>query len=232
MKSRILFSVAASLLFGANLSYAVAVTNGSFESPTPDGTWLGTSGTSDGQWNGSVQGWNTGTGTAGTWRPGADMFTSIPDGLQVAYLLTGSNIWQVTTEVLQDGYTYTLSAMAGTRDNAALGSNTTFAGAKIELMTGSTVLASATSATPAEGGWVSVTTLGYLFDGTANPTLVGAPLTIRLSTPAGIGSQTNFDQISLTAVPLPAAAWLFGSALLGLGWTKRFRRQSQDALIA
>ncbi|MBK7728737.1 MAG: VPLPA-CTERM sorting domain-containing protein [Gammaproteobacteria bacterium] len=38
--------------------------------------------------------------------------------------------------------------------------------------------------------------------------------------------------ISLTAVPLPAAAWLFGSALLGLGWAKRSRRQQQEVLCA
>ena len=43
---------------------------------------------------------------------------------------------------------------------------------------------------------------------------------------------TSFDTISLTAVPLPAAAWLFGSALLGLGWARRSRLQQQEVLCA
>ncbi|HJP04021.1 MAG: VPLPA-CTERM sorting domain-containing protein [Gammaproteobacteria bacterium] len=36
------------------------------------------------------------------------------------------------------------------------------------------------------------------------------------------------DNIALTAVPVPAAAWLFGSALAGLGWIRR--RSAGDAL--
>ncbi|MGI9291169.1 MAG: VPLPA-CTERM sorting domain-containing protein [Gammaproteobacteria bacterium] len=31
----------------------------------------------------------------------------------------------------------------------------------------------------------------------------------------------DIDDVSLTAVPVPAAVWLFGSALAGLGWMKR-----------
>ena len=234
MRSRMLLLIAASLMLGANLSYAYAVTvaNASFESPTPDGTWTGTSGTTNGQWTGSVSGWTGAGAAAGTWHPGTGMFASIPDGSQVAYLGANSSISQTTTEFLKAGYTYTLSAMVGTRDNAPLdGLDATFSGAKIELLADGNVLKSATSGTPTQGGWVTVT-LDYFFDASANPIgWEGKPLTLRLSS-LGIGNQTNFDQISLTAVPLPAAAWLFGSALLGLGWTKRFRRQSQEALIA
>ena len=230
MKSRMLLLIAASLLFGANLSYAYAVTvnNASFESPSPDNSW--TSSITDGKWTPSVSGWPDSTGAVGTWLPGSGMFTSIPDGLQVAYLKQSSSISQLTTELLKDGYTYTLSAKVGTRDNSIPGGDTIFSGATIELLTGATVLASATSTTPSQGGWVTVD-LGYLFNAALNPGLEDEPLTLRLST-TGIGNQTNFDQIGLTAVPLPAAAWLFGSALLGLGWTKRSRRQSQEALIA
>ena len=38
--------------------------------------------------------------------------------------------------------------------------------------------------------------------------------------------------LTVTAVPLPAAAWLFGSALLGLGWARRSRQQAQEVLSA
>ena len=78
-------------------------------------------------------------------------------------------------------------------------------------------------------------------DGSGNPThltftpnawgVVGA---LKLSI-NNLGS-TGLDNIhfsqGLSPVPLPAAAWLFGSALLGLGWARRFRRQSREALIA
>ena len=238
MKFRMLFVIAASLMFGANLSYgyAVAVSNASFESPTPDGGWSGTSGTTNGQWVYSFSDWTV-NGTGGTWRPGTGMFTSIPHGSQVAFLTANSSISQTTAEVLKDGYTYTLSAMVGTRDNAPPdGNDTIFSGAKIELLADGIPLialnpvASATSGTPTQGGWTTVT-LNYTFNALLNPGLEGKFLALRLSS-LGSGNQTNYDLISLTAVPLPAAAWLFGSALLGLGWTKRFRRQSREALIA
>jgi hypothetical protein len=40
--------------------------------------------------------------------------------------------------------------------------------------------------------------------------------------PFGVGSATaEIDNIVVSAVPIPAAMWLFGSALAGLGWLKR-----------
>ncbi len=36
----------------------------------------------------------------------------------------------------------------------------------------------------------------------------------------------NIDNVSLSAVPLPAAAWLFGSALLGFGVLRRKQQQT------
>jgi hypothetical protein len=41
------------------------------------------------------------------------------------------------------------------------------------------------------------------------------------------GVTFDIDDVRLTAVPVPAAVWLFGSALLGLGWQRR--RQSASA---
>lgn len=35
------------------------------------------------------------------------------------------------------------------------------------------------------------------------------------------GAQVELDNINVSAVPIPAAAWLFGSALAGLGWMRR-----------
>jgi hypothetical protein len=39
-----------------------------------------------------------------------------------------------------------------------------------------------------------------------------------------IGYNANFDMTTLTVVPIPAAAWLFGSGLLGLVGVARRRR--------
>ena len=46
---------------------------------------------------------------------------------------------------------------------------------------------------------------------------------VELLTQVGVGTDTAaFDNIGVSAaVPVPAAAWLFGSALAGLGWIKR-----------
>ena len=35
------------------------------------------------------------------------------------------------------------------------------------------------------------------------------------------GAQIQLDNVSVSAVPVPAAVWLFGSALAGLGWMRR-----------
>ena len=230
MKSRVMFLIAASLMFVSNLTYAYAVSlvNASFESDTPaGGGWSGTAGTTDGQWKPSLAtGW-TGAGTYGTWRPGTGMFGSIPDGVQVAYLGSSSSIAQTTAEILQAGYTYTLTVMVGTRDNAAVGgTDASFAGGKIELLADGNVIDFVTSTTPAQGGWVSTQ---LIFTATNLTAGLGKALTVRLSGLTG-GIQTNFDKVSLTAVPLPAAAWLFGSALLGLGWARRSRSRQQEVL--
>jgi hypothetical protein len=37
----------------------------------------------------------------------------------------------------------------------------------------------------------------------------------------GGGSTIEIDNINVSAVPIPAAVWLFGSALAGLGWIRR-----------
>lgn len=49
-----------------------------------------------------------------------------------------------------------------------------------------------------------------------------------------LASSIPFAQVAIdvNAVPLPAAAWLFGSALLGLGWARRSRHQAPEVLSA
>jgi hypothetical protein len=54
--------------------------------------------------------------------------------------------------------------------------------------------------------WVNLTSIDVLFN------LTSGPIT---------GVVPALDNITLQAVPVPAAAWLFGSALAGLGWLRR-----------
>ena len=44
---------------------------------------------------------------------------------------------------------------------------------------------------------------------------------ISMTTFSTGGSPAVLDNIVVSAVPIPAAAWLFGSALAGLGWLRR-----------
>ena len=40
----------------------------------------------------------------------------------------------------------------------------------------------------------------------------------------GFGGSAALDNIVVSTVPVPAAVWLFGSALAGLGWLKRIKK--------
>lgn len=73
-----------------------------------------------------------------------------------------------------------------------------------------------------EGGWETLTasTLSGKNLDTLTITLPGAPLT---------GARALVDDITLTSVPLPAAAWLFGSALMGVAGIG-YRNRRRDAV--
>ena len=232
MKSRVMLLIAAGLmcLSGLTHAYAVTVNNASFESPALAGSG------GIGPYNSSFVDWAGSDGIFGTWKPN-DRFDTIPQGAQVAYIYSGSGlIAQTTAEILKAGYTYTLSAQVGWRDPTA-DEPFEFGGGKIELLAGATVLKSATVCAfgcdfgaPLARKWATVS-LDFTADG--NTPGLDDPLTIRLSKLTTAATHhTSFDTISLTAVPLPAAAWLFGSALLGLGWARRSRLQQQEVLCA
>ena len=74
------------------------------------------------------------------------------------------------------------------------------------------------------GGTVS-TTLNI--DGSKNNYVFDSSWTdlsnVVFATPTGAGGNYvgSIDNISINVVPIPAAVWLFGSALAGLGWLQR-----------
>ena len=166
----------------------VPVTNASFESPScPTGTC-------------TPAGWTL--AHAGIWTPPAGIFTSIPDGSQVAWANAAASITQTLSTTLALNTTYTLTVNAGAR------SGDPFAPV-IRLYAGATLLGTASGATPSAGNW-AVWTLVY-DSGVANAA-VGQPLTVSLGSSV---TQTNFDAVSLTAAPDTGP----GGASVALSWS-------------
>jgi hypothetical protein len=118
---------------------------------------------------------------------------------------------------------YTLMVDVGWRSDVAT-AYPTFPGFTVELLAGSSVLASETSTQAPPAGQLMPFTLVY--DVLPGNPLVGEALGIRLGTS---GIQVNFDNVALDAspVPLPAPLVLLGSAI-GLA-TSLFGRRRQKA---
>ncbi|GBE73193.1 hypothetical protein myaer87_04200 [Microcystis aeruginosa NIES-87] len=126
----------------------------------------------------------------------------VPDGNQVAYS-NGGTIAQQLSAVLQPNTRYTLSAYIGRRKVLAFPANS------IRLIAGNT-LVSSNSVTPAAGTFERVT-VSYTSGGVGDP-LIGKPLKIYLTS---WGVQTNFDNVTLDASPIPEPSAILG--LLGFG---------------
>ena len=61
-----------------------------------------------------------------------------------------------------------------------------------------------------------------IFDLTPYASLLDGANEIRVDVfSSGDGWVLDYSKLSVSAVPIPAAVWLFGSALAGLGWLKR-----------
>ncbi|MBE8996397.1 PEP-CTERM sorting domain-containing protein [Microcystis aeruginosa] len=191
---------------------SIFIANHSFEDPVAP-----QQGTTGFYSKNSITGWSlssTGTNTPflGVLDPtksqiltGLDRFYNlqpVPDGVQVAYS-NGGTISQTLSATLQANTQYTLGAYVGSRKNMA------FPGYSIELLAGSTVLASNNIITPIAGTFAPVT-VSYS-SGSSSP-LFGQALEIRLTSN---GIQTNFDNVTLDASPIPEPSAILG--LLGFG---------------
>ncbi|CCI38060.1 PEP-CTERM sorting domain-containing protein [Microcystis aeruginosa] len=143
----------------------------------------------------------------------------IPDGSQVGSS-NGRTISQTLSATLQANTQYTLGAYVGRR---LILTNVPSGYYNIELLAGSTVLASNNSITPLAGEFELVT-VNYA-SGVSDP-LIGQALTIRL-TSTSQPHQVNFDNITLDASPIPepsAILGLLGFGLLGIGSTLKQKR--------
>ena len=168
---------------------------------------------------------------------GAGFHPDYPLGLQ-----------QTLSTTLQANSKYKLEVEVGNAADSAYEDFTGFGGYRIELLAGDIVLDvfHETTASPDDGFFemasISVVT-GDLVNGSiavgSDLILASALLGIRLihendanfSNLDDWASEIAFDdvQLSVSAVPVPAAAWLFGTALIGLvGFGKR-RKTAQPA---
>ena len=144
---------------------------------------------------GSATGW-TGAGTTfkPSTGPGGIFPTGIPEGVNVLALGGDASIGvasQTLAATLQPDTTYTLVFSVGSRGDFA------FAGDSVELLAGSTTLASDSSSAPPSGTFVTVRIV--YSSSAANPALLGQRLGIRLT--ANANGQAIFDKISLDATP-------------------------------
>jgi hypothetical protein len=204
---------------------SIPIVNYSFENPyTPTQSWT------QPETQSSIPGWTIVTTPyyAGVINPliatppntgNPSMYASTPNGSQYAWVQTAS-IYQTLNATLLPSYTYTLQVYIANRlDTIHIGNST------IQLLAGNTPIMNYSYANDSAGalayGDTRLITLSYTAPEILGD-LAGQPLQILLGDQTG---QTWFDYVSLNAVPVPAAVWLLGSGLAGLGLL-RFRRKA------
>jgi hypothetical protein len=135
-------------------------------------------------------GW-TGTGNFWTFKPstgaGAIFPGGVPEGVNVAALAGNGTITQTLTATLRTNTNYTLQFSIGSRADQA------FAGYRVELLAGSTVLASDSSLSPPTGTFVT---------GSESPAAASLPLRHR-----GLGRR-RAGECCAHALPDPAGLQL------------------------
>ena len=141
---------------------------------------------------GNIGAW-TGTGSFSTFKPtvgpGGTFPSGIPEGVNVAAVgdSNGSGVVVQTLAItLQPNTTYTVTFSVGSRTDYA------FSGYSVELLAGSTTVASDSSLAPAPGTFA---TGRIVYSSTNTSPLLGQSLAIRLT--GNLPGQADFDQISL-----------------------------------
>ena len=177
----------------------------------------------------SVPGWEF-AGLGGLFQPNNSVFPSgAIDGSQVFFGDTRGNgdafaAQSLTSSFYQSGIDYSLTVSVGNRAEGSIpfanGEITLFAGADQNNVIATLDLSSIIA--PSPGQLVDVTLLLTASD-IAAAGAVGESIGIRLGgalIPGSSAGQTKMDNVRLTAIPVPAAFWLFGSALGLLGWIR------------
>lgn len=222
---------------------ALVVTNPGFQATAAaSGQFVGnmTTGPAGWGWTVSNTGPTNGNRFFGVWNPTGtpSYIPARPPGENIGVIFLDdvlgleARLQQVLADTLQLSTQYTLTVEVGNFRPSPGGDPWNFAGFpgyRVDLLAGSTVLASDNNTlAPAEG--VFLTSTVSFTTGVSHPA-AGQPLSIRLVNlnGPGAGVEVNFDNVSLDAeaVPEPSSlALLATGALLGLG----ARRRGGDAV--
>lgn len=182
----------------------IAVSNHSFELPVAPSSpgYLDTN---------AIPGWTVSGPqpiNSGVWQAPGSSFSSIPDGIQVAYAYRDGLLEQVVGTAANTEYV--LSAEFGRGFSNSFGNRIQYT---LQLLAGTNVFASFTGlvdSLPA-GQFTTVTV-----SGTPNAAFLGQPLTIRLGSVGGAGGPppsgdySTFDNVQLITTPEPTSIVMFG----------------------
>jgi hypothetical protein len=189
------------VLAGSASAADVPIVNASFEQPAFNPNGFNADGVPGWTAVGSISSWGAFRPTVATWGYAASHLN------QLLYI-NGGTVEQTLPVALEVGITYNLLVDIIRRPGFGTDTYT------VQLLAGTTVIASDASTLQPAPGQFATTSLTYT--PLAGDPLIGQPLTIRL----GGALQVNFDNLRLTAVP--AAGPL---ALLGLGGLIATRRR-------
>ena len=202
---KVIFSLVFLLAVGQAWSAGITVSNPGFEA---DALANGASGPVPASWSGGGIAYNPTT---------AQYAAEAPEGQNIAAINIGDLYQQISSPIVA-GTLYTLEVDVGYRlDVSPPNPNFTVELRSYTGILGGNPLVSKSQAdgAPANGAFIPVS---VSFTAQQGADYLGRDILIYLTSG---GVQTNFDNVRLTAVPLPAAAWLFGSALLGLAGVAR-----------
>ncbi len=175
-----------------------------------------------GDWDSVAPGWDA-HGSAGTWEYKSNYFSSgfgAEAGSRIGFVNTGASLTQDLSVIIENKTDYSLSALFAQRNdhNGFTGSFGFYAGDP------SNIIALQSIVMPGSGLWSEQ---GFTIGGAMLADYVGMKLGVIVLSNSG---QINFDNFTVDAQtivnPIPAAAWLFGTAALGGGFLSRRKKKA------